>query len=84
MADQNAAVLSHADANGRTVREGDIVAWGDRTCKVVMVHGPIPGSRATAQGRGTIYIRNAEWALHEGYFTVEADAVTVLASRTGQ
>lgn len=48
--------LDHHDKNGRIPQVGDIVRWGDAEGEVLIVEGPCPGSRSTAEGKGTLLV----------------------------
>lgn len=77
--------LDHRDVDGQVVKEGDLVRYGS-TCnrgdligRVLVVEGPIPGSRATAEGVGTLYIsRSKEDPRWDNFTAVEARNVKVV------
>lgn len=60
-----ASTINHNDSTGRKVHEGDCVRYGTYKGqaligRVVIVEGPIPGSWATREGLGTLYIRRSQ------------------------
>ena len=48
--------LDHRDMNGRIPQVGEVVRYGDREGRVLIVEGPIPGSESTAAGLGTLLV----------------------------
>ena len=53
--------LDHRDKNGRIPQVGDRVRYGDTEGEVLIVEGPLPGSRSTAEGLGTLYVNGLGW-----------------------
>jgi len=74
-------MIKHEDKNGRTVKVGDRVKWGDQILEVRIVEGELPGSRATAEGHGTLLLNGHERGneLSSGNRVVEAREVEVIA-----
>jgi hypothetical protein len=70
-------MIEHTDSTGRTVKVGDIVRSGDTLYRVAIVEGPIPGSRVTREGRGTLYLQGPDGS----YIVETADSVTVDLAR---